>query len=507
MRFHVLRWTLWLVVLCLGYPAVALSMEGGVSVRDFGARGDGVHDDTKAFQAALDAVAEVGGWVHVPPVGPGMGYVLSHTVTIPESVALIGMPAGAGSNVRAVFTTPDSNIRGAKIFARPRPDQYEGPQKAPLFRLSPGATVRGFWILYDEQPMPSDAAFQDPDSPYYYPDFATAREHFIADHVKPYGPTFYGEGLVNVVLEDIVCDRAVDFIYIATGGKCHFQRLTSFGYRRAIVIETALDVMHVHNYEWVPNTGPLSPGGPFAAYDGAHFSWVYGIIASQPDNVGIQLGHVDGYSLSDVTFFGIHTGLRLGYSDAYPLENPVTGKPAATITPGNGPWGDISGLKVDQCVIGVHFVWPTHLTNRVANALIFTGYDDGVAFMEAQDNEDSKRIARQGAFVVEPSHSRENNTGYVATFMASNTIIASFEDSGRFAHASANVRSANGRAFLFDGDIFLELSGIQINPPYHKELVWATGPHAERVHARLRGYLLGFEPQEDLTIALDTSTE
>lgn len=494
------------ILFLVGLSSTAMALEGGVSVTDFGARGDGVSDDTTAFQDALNAVADVGGWVYVPPVHAGAGYVLTHTVYIPEGVSLIGMPAGAGSNVRAVFTVPDRNVKGSKIFARPGPDQYEGIHKAPLFQLSPGAAVRGFWILYDEQPMPSDEAFQNPDSEFYYPDFDTARKNFMNDHVKPYGPTFYGEGVVNVVLEDIVCDRAVDFIYIASGGKCHFQRLTSFGYGRAFAIEKALDVMHIHNYEWVPNTGPLSPGGPFAAYDGEHFSWIYGIIASQHDNVGIHLGHVDGYSFSDITFFGIHTGIRFGYSDSYPMYNPVKGETATALPPGNGPWGDISGLKVDQCVIGCHFVWPTHLTNRVANALIFTGFDDGTPFESIEGDTDNV-IARQAAFMVEPSHTRDNNTGFVSTFMATNTIIASFEDTRRFANASAHARIANGRAFLFNGDIFMELTGIQISPPYDIGHVWAAGTGAKRVLSRMRGYLLAFTPQPDFEITLSPDAE
>ncbi len=495
-----------LILIVVGFSCSTMALEGGVSVQDFGARGDGVFDDTAAFQDALNSVADVGGWVYVPPVGSGLGYVLTHTVHIPEGVSLIGMPAGAGSNVRAVFTLPDRNVKGSKILARPKADQYEGVQKAPLFQLSPGAAVRGFWIFYDEQPMPSDEAFQNPESEFYYPDFDTARQNFLDDHVKPYGPTFYGDGVINVVLEDIVCDRAVDFIYIASGGKCHFQRLTSFGYRRAFAIEKALDVMHIHNYEWVPNTGPLSPGGPFAAYDGEHFSWIYGIIASHHDNVGIHLGHVDGYSFSDITFFGIHTGIRFGFSDTYPMYNPVKGKAALSLPPGNGPWGDMSGLKVDQCVIGCHFVWPTHLSNRVANALIFTGFDDGTRF-DSNGSDGDKAVARQTAFMVEPSHSRENNTGFVSTFMATNTIIASFEDTSRFASASANARTASGRAFLFNGDIFMELTGIQINPPYDSAHLWAAGIDAGRVFCRMRGYLLAFTPQPDFQIEITPNAE
>ena len=52
----------------LAAPAIAARMRGTarIDVRDHGARGDGVRDDTKAFQQAIDALPADGGTVHVP---------------------------------------------------------------------------------------------------------------------------------------------------------------------------------------------------------------------------------------------------------------------------------------------------------------------------------------------------------------------------------------------------------------------------------------------------------
>ncbi|MFQ5810107.1 MAG: glycosyl hydrolase family 28-related protein, partial [Armatimonadota bacterium] len=490
------------VVLCCFWTSVHAiadigQADGFFSVREFGAKGDGDADDTKAFQDALDAAGEVGGWVMVPPVGPGKGYVLTETVVLPEGVALVGCPFGMGSNVRAVFDLRDSKVKGAAIFARPTASQYEGRQKSPLFQLSPGCTLKGLWIMYDQQPMPADEDFQDPGSPYYYESFDEAKSRFTQDHVKPYGPTVYCAYGPNIVIEDIICDRYYDFAYMDRVGKCHFNRITLHGYKRAFVFEVSRDVIHMDNIAYVPNVGPQAPGGP---HRGRHYSWVYGIIASQPDNVGIHLGSADGYSLSDIFFFGIHTALRLGYSPDYPLFDPVAGESAPDLEPGRGPWGSIAGFMTDQCAVGIHFVWPCYLTNRIANTLIFPSFSDGRTFPAVAGTGPLADVGQQAAFLVSSSHSRQNCNGRMPTFMCSNTVIASFSDRDRFASASAAAHQANGRVFLLDGDILMELSNFQANAPYSDDRIWARGANAKDFHIRAHGFVVNSQPKPDLLI-------
>lgn len=59
-----------------------------LNVRDFGAKGDGKSDDTRAIQGALDAAADIQGAVFVPE-----GLYLCHSLRMSPGVGLHGLPA------------------------------------------------------------------------------------------------------------------------------------------------------------------------------------------------------------------------------------------------------------------------------------------------------------------------------------------------------------------------------------------------------------------------------
>lgn len=499
-----------------GADPAAVLPETWYSVTDFGAAGDSATDDTAAFQAALNAASERGGVVLVPFRGPGKGYVLRRTVRVPGGVVLMGSPAGFGTDGRAAYPTPERSIHGAKILARPAPSEYEGRLKKPLFELGIGAVVRGLHIFYDEQPWPTDEEFQDPESPYHYPSFEAARASFVKDHVKPYGPTFYAPAAVNNVIEDIVCDRYYDFLIFPAGGKTFVDRIFCYGYGAAFTYIEALDVNRLSRVHCVPNAGPASPG---PVLDGKTYSWIYGIVVSRPENTGVRVGRSDGYVYDDLFFFAVHTALRLGSSSAFPIVDPVTGQAyyhdeAAAKTngyhapyPGGGPWGEISGFKVDLCTIGVQLVWPSPLGNRISNAMIHTGFKDGAMFEAAEGTGDLKGVAKQGAFVVESTFSTANNLHGVPPFLSTNFSFASFARPDWFGPIAASLSEANGRVFLVDGDIAMRFANANISVYWGSQRLWAMGQKARRVDIRIPDPMVLGEAVDSIRIERDVSAE
>ena len=71
-----------------GMGAAPVVEDTVINVRQFGAKGDGTSDDTKAIQSAIDAAAARGGAVFVPP-----GIYRSAELQMRPHVALTGVPA------------------------------------------------------------------------------------------------------------------------------------------------------------------------------------------------------------------------------------------------------------------------------------------------------------------------------------------------------------------------------------------------------------------------------
>jgi Pectate lyase superfamily protein len=127
-----------------------------VSVRDFGANGDGRTDDTAAFQKALDAVAKGGGIVQA---GRGSFYFAGH-LNVPSGVTLEGIwqsvPAHSGIRDRGHAKPTDDGTTFLVTEGRGAED------KAAFITLNQNSTLKGVVIYYPDQKT------DEPPAPYPY---------------------------------------------------------------------------------------------------------------------------------------------------------------------------------------------------------------------------------------------------------------------------------------------------------------------------------------------------
>jgi len=123
------------LLLLLAAPLTLAQQPSQVSVTDYGAKGDGVTDNTAAFQAALNAVAEKGGTVSVP-VG---NYLIKTHISVPARVTLEGIWR---------IPTAWTQNQGSTLLAV----EGEGYEDGPAFiTLHPNSTIKGLTVFYPNQ--------------------------------------------------------------------------------------------------------------------------------------------------------------------------------------------------------------------------------------------------------------------------------------------------------------------------------------------------------------------
>lgn len=113
---------------------------GVVSIKSFGAKGDGTTDDTAAIQAALNSLGATGGTVIVPN---GMKCLIDNNLTIPVSCHLVGphsFVGTPGSNASA----PYGNMGGALLV-----------NSTKTITINSGASIRGLLIYRKGMTFPA----------------------------------------------------------------------------------------------------------------------------------------------------------------------------------------------------------------------------------------------------------------------------------------------------------------------------------------------------------------
>ena len=190
-----------------------------VDVYDFGASGDGVTDNTAAFQAAIDSVFAAGGGV----VLANRGYFLfTGSLTVPEGVTLEGTYASVPSHPM-VGASSLPRITGTLLMPTAGKGSEDGK---PFITLQRDATVRGAVIYYPTQSKAKSVPVPFP---------------WTVDMVSD-----------NAAITDIECLNCWNFIRAVNSGRHYIARIQGQPINIGVFIDETYDIGRVENVHFNP---------------------------------------------------------------------------------------------------------------------------------------------------------------------------------------------------------------------------------------------------------------
>ena len=267
-------------------------------VFDHGAMGDGTTDDTKAFQAAIDAVYKQGGGTVYVPAGQ---YLIKGSLTVKRSVYL----AGAWSNPE---TAPADIARGTVLLATGNRGNADA---APLITIGASAGVIGLTVYYPEQTL---------DAPVAYPASILIKDNLAGDGTQ------HSSSVQNVTLVNAWRGIAADQGNQLPSVHDAYMTVLDYGFRINKCYDCArISALHIGPSYWAS----------YAGLDEAEIAAV-----TKKSAVGVILMRTDGQMMNDV----VADSCRVGVS----LERNTTdsGETAG--------YTNLSNVRLTNCTVGIN---------------------------------------------------------------------------------------------------------------------------------------------------------
>lgn len=199
------------IALMLACSVGVAAQPSRVSVIDYGAKADGVTDDTAAFSKALDAVAKNGGTVFAPTGN----YMIKSHIVIPANVTLEG-----------VWTIPTafSQMKGTTLLAVESAGNESGPA---FITLNINSCLKGVTVYYPDQK---------------------------ADNIVPYPWCIAGAGGDNMSIVDCLIVNPYKGVDFATNpsGRHYIRNLYGQPLKIGISVDKCYDVGRIENVHFWP---------------------------------------------------------------------------------------------------------------------------------------------------------------------------------------------------------------------------------------------------------------
>lgn len=193
-----------------------------VSVMSFGAKGDGVTDDTHAFQKALDSFGTKGGTVYAPR---GV-YMFKGNLNIPAGVTLKGAFESVPSHIGLRWTNNPQAARPGDHGTTFLVTANRGTENAePFITLNTNSTFRGVLMFWPDQKI------QEIPAPY------------------PWGIVMRGN---NPAILDIEMLNPYNAIDASKNVRALIRNIHGQPLRRGVYVDGILDIGRIENVHWNP---------------------------------------------------------------------------------------------------------------------------------------------------------------------------------------------------------------------------------------------------------------
>jgi len=236
-------------------------------VHDFGAKGDGMADDTTAFQNAINSFGTPGGGIVYAPSGT---YRFNGSLNIPKGVSILGTYMSVSSHTPAF--DPNDLPNYGTVFL---PYQGRGSESgSPFITLKEDSTVRGVVVYYPEQ---------------------------VGTQVPvPYPWTFSITG-VNCAIIDVECLNCWNAILANRADRHYIARIQGQPINIGISIDAVYDIGRVENVHW----------NPWFSNNKAYISW--------------QLVHGRAFVIARTDWEYMFNTFAFGYAIGYHFVKSETG--------------------------------------------------------------------------------------------------------------------------------------------------------------------------------------
>gem|GEM_PF-185406 len=248
-------------------PASPAQQPGWWNVREAGARGDGLADDTALFQKLLDEAGKAGGGVVFVPAGR---YRIAGTLRIPANVRLEGI-------YRFAPTTRwgrQDDLPGSVLLAFAN---RGNPAGEPFIRLGGmNSAVIGLVIAYPE---------------------VTPKEV----PPVPYPPCIAAEGVENVSVQDCLLLNPYEGIRLVRAARHLIRNVMGYPIARGIYVDECYDIGRIENIHFWPFGVHYRPEDPFCQWINLH-------------GVAFEFARTDWHYVHNTFCFGYGVGYKFSAS-------------------------------------------------------------------------------------------------------------------------------------------------------------------------------------------------